>query len=146
VLSLLLQRLTAWLCLALASLTGLAPAQGFVLCLDTDGCVRVDLAAPAGHCQCCDGEQAGETNEALPSRAGDDSGCACVDLLVCGAAQDRLHQHRPVAPQLGPWIAPSPGSALLSPVSITTAARPARAGIPRPPDSLALIRSVVLLL
>lgn len=38
-----LNRTIAWLCLALALLTGLSPAQGFVLCIETDGCVTVEL-------------------------------------------------------------------------------------------------------
>ena len=38
-------RFVAWLCLALMSLAGLTPAQGFVLCIEADGCVSIEIKA-----------------------------------------------------------------------------------------------------
>jgi hypothetical protein len=144
--SAILQRITAWLCLAAAFLTGLAPAQGFVLCLQPNGRMSVDLATPAEHCKCCAVHAQGTTPLAQPARALDDACCECVDVPVSGALQDRLCQPRPIVPQLGPWIAPSRAAILQALVLIAPAARAPRAEVPRPPDSLALIRSVVLLI
>ena len=144
--SAILQRMTAWLCLAATFLTGLTPAQGLVLCVQPNGRVSVDLVSPAEHCQCCDDHEQVTTAEALPSRGLGDVCCECLDLPVSGTLQDRVNQSRPIAPQLGPWIAPKPGTVLVSLVLIAPVSRAARDGVPRAPDSLALIRSVVLLI
>lgn len=141
-----LGRLAAWLCLALALFTGLAPAQGIVLCLEPDGCVSLDLAAAAEHCSCCEVHAPGALPQAGAARVLDDEDCACVDVAVCGPAQSRWSQPRSITPQMGAWIPPcaDPLRAVLVPPA--PEARAARAEVPRPKDSLALIRSVVLLL
>jgi hypothetical protein len=144
VLSALLQRLTAWLCLAAACLTGLTPAQGFVLCIRPDGRVSVDLAASAAHCQCCAVEPSGTPAEPGIARAPDDDCCPCADLPVAPALQDRCSPSRTLAPQIGPATAPPPPAvpSALDPAAPAPGAP--RPEVPRPPDSLALIRSVVL--
>ncbi len=142
----LLRRLTAWLCLATALLTGLPPAQGFVLCLEADGCVSVDLAAPSEHCSCCESHEQAAAAPVQDARVLGEAGCACVDLVVLGVAQVRSGQIRPIGPQLEFAPAPAPVDALPVPVLVPPASRSARAEVPRPPGSLALIRSVILLL
>jgi len=142
----LLQRLTSWLCLSTALLTGYTPAQGFVVCLQPGGRVSVDLSTLAERCNCCDIQEQGTSPEAQTARAPGDTCCECLDLPVSGSLQDRLSQPRPIAPQVGPWIAPSAGSLVQQFVSIAPAAHALRAQVPRAPDSLALIRSIVLLL
>ncbi|MBK7645353.1 MAG: hypothetical protein IPJ19_20335 [Planctomycetes bacterium] len=142
----LLQRMTAWLCLAVAFLTGLAPAQGCVLCVQSDGRVGVDFATPAEHCQCCEDHEHIAAPEARSEHALCDSCCECLDLPVSGTLQDRLCKPRPITPQLGPWIPPSAVPLREALELRETNACVARVEAPRPPDSLALIRTVVLLL
>lgn len=143
--STLLQRMTAWLCLAAGFLAGLTPAQGFVLCLQPTGRMSVDLATRAEHCQCCDAQEQGKTPEVQQPRSRD-ACCDCLDVPVSGALQDRLTPRGPVVPQLGPCIVPESGTVLLAHSSTELLVRALRAEVPRPPGSLALIRSVVLLL
>jgi hypothetical protein len=146
VLPALLQRLTVRLCLAAAFLTGSVPAQGFVLCIRPDGRVSVDLAAPAAHCRCCADQEPGTPADPGISRAPQDDCCPCADLPVPSAQLDRCDPSRTIALQIGPSTAP-PRAAVFPALAPAASARHARrAEVPRPPDSLALIRVVVLLL
>jgi len=140
-----LQRTTAWLCIAVALLTGTAPAQGFVLCIEADGCVRVEGQARDADCAGCEGHEL----EALPNQAAASStgvpDCPCVDLALPGCRQEQRFLPKPIDFSIGSWIERPPE--FLS-QHRTLAGLPVRAPptlVPRPPDSLALIRTVVLL-
>jgi hypothetical protein len=133
----LIRRLSAWLCLMLSLLIGSAPAQGFVLCLEPDGCVSLEIATASESCGAC-AEHAQEA----------DAGCPCVDLPVTGPESARPVQPKPAELtdlQLAVWVATLPEvlSSLRAEVALEFRAVPR--GPPRPPGSLALIRSVVLL-
>jgi hypothetical protein len=139
-----IQRTTAWLCLAVALLTGFTPAQGTVICLEPDGCVRIELAISAASCFGCGEHREDATPSSPVVRAPEVSDCPCVDLPVPGTSQERRLRNS-IALRLGSWIA--------NPVALTAppllpaprALRALRLDPPRPPESLALIRSVVLL-
>ena len=140
-----LQRATAWLCLAVAVLTGLTPAHGFVLCLEPDGDVCIEVDASAEKCSGCvvDSHNAAPVSEQAVTT--DVPCCPCLDLPVPGFSQDRQILPKASEIQIGPWIANvAPLVRLSIPSSLATSHRtPDEA--PRPPDSLALIRTVVLL-
>jgi hypothetical protein len=142
----LLQRTTAWLCLAVILLTGITPAQrGFVLCLEEDGCVRVEVKALDGNCAGCEGHAALAVAEQPASSLAGPLDCPCIDLAVVAPHQEHRVLPKPVHAQLGPWFAPEPvASPLFAVVDGHVHAAPT--SVPRPPDSLALIHSVVLLL
>jgi hypothetical protein len=141
-----LQRATVWLCLAVAVLTGLTPAQGFVLCLEPDGDVCIEVASSAETCGGCvvdrhDAEPGSQ--QVVPT---DDPCCPCLDLPVPGFSQDRQVLPTALEFQLGPWIAYVEPLVLASIPSLRATACGTRGTEPRPPDSLALIRTVVLLI
>jgi hypothetical protein len=137
--------MTAWLCLAIALLTGVAPAQGFVLCIEADGCVSVEIKATDESCGGCDGHEAGTTTTSIAAAASGDAGCPCIDVAVPGAPQDERLLPRALEFQLGPWVAPTPALLPHALVAVASSVRAAPADDPRPPESLALIRTVVLL-
>jgi hypothetical protein len=133
----LLQRLTAWLCLATALLTGSVPAQGFVLCIEGDGCVRFELVSASEECGGCDAHVDEAQSAQRGERLGEDS-CPCVDLLL---------RVSPETTRLLPAWIPLPPAPRVScvPAGFQLRPSPAPRAAPRPPDSLTLIRSVVLL-
>jgi hypothetical protein len=140
-----LQRATVWLCLAIAVLTGLTPAQGVVLCLEPDGDLCVEVATAAETCSGCvvdSHDIAPDSDQAVPTQ---EPCCSCLDLPVPGFSQDRQIVAKSIEFQFGPWVAaPEP----FVPMAIPSPHRTAygtRGEVPRPPDSLALIRSVILL-
>jgi len=135
-----LDRLTAWLCLVLACFCGLTPAQGFVLCIEADGCVRVELKAADMGCAGCEGH---EPATGIEEGTGGEL-CPCVDLAVPGEPEStQLRQRTSLASQeLGLALA-SVSSAFAS----APCARPAPAAPrvpPRPPALWAQLRSVTL--
>lgn len=77
-----LHRYVARLCLALVLLCGLVPAQGLVLCIETDGCLSFEFKAPDAGCGGCEGhvEQAEQALSDLPADIEVD--CPCIDLEV----------------------------------------------------------------
>jgi len=138
-----LQRLTAWLCLAVALLTGITPSQGLMLCLESDGCVRIEIASFAPECGGCEGH-AEDATTTLSARSVDDMGCPCVDLPIPGSTQEQRVQPKSIEFQPGPWV---PAASPLTSSSVVAALLAARAPpreVPRPPESVALIRTVVL--
>ena len=134
-------RLADWLCALVALVLSLAPAQGFVVCLEPDGSVALEPAS-AGCAGCPD---SGEPEPASSSHAPDGECCPCVDIpiRVPGAkpAEGRARAEDPG------WIslpAPAPPSA----IPAVPAGAPARAERPRealrPALALRCLRSVVL--
>jgi hypothetical protein len=140
-----LHRITAWLCLALALLAGAAPAQGFVLCVEPDGCVSVELSATRDHCGSCEVHVLDGVGAIPGAATRAAANCPCIDLTVPGSAEDRwLQPKSPDAPRLKGFA----GSAAPFAPHGTRAPFLLRAPsleVPRSPDSLRSIRSVVLL-
>ncbi|MBI5364884.1 MAG: hypothetical protein HZA53_17030 [Planctomycetes bacterium] len=140
----LLQRLTAWLCLGVALLTGLAPAQGFVLCFEPDGGVCFAVPTVEQRCGGCRTAEAAEHTSAF-ERVDEDACCACTDFALPGRAQEdctapgyaRVHF---VVVRI---------AAAVQPVRLDSrASAPPRApprAVPRPPDVLVCIGCDVLL-
>jgi hypothetical protein len=140
-----LQRLTAWLCLAVALLTGTLPARGFVLCIEADGCVRVELKSTNAECDTCEEHEPAPLSDELALTDLRDSQCPCVDVAFPGSGPQQRILPKPVAVDVGPWTA-LPAPLLAQPVaSLATCVRGPPATVPRPLAALALIRSVVLL-
>jgi hypothetical protein len=141
----LIPRLSAWLCLALALLSWLAPAQGFVVCIEDDGCVSIEIKVAVGDCAGCEGHDEGDTPIPLAGTPSDVAPCPCVDFAVPGSAQDLLAKYRFGEFQIGVWLAALPETRLQSAPSALSAGRAPPACVPRVAVSLAHIRSVVLL-
>jgi len=141
----LLHRLTAWLCLALVLLTGLTPAQGFVVCIEEDGCVSIEVKAADASCGGCEGHEESDTPVQATATTSDGAPCPCLDLAVPGSPEQQLAQSRSIEIQVGPWIAPPPDVRVQHALPTVAAGRGPPPCIPRVADSLAHIRSVVLL-
>jgi len=135
----------AWLCLAMALLTGLTPAQGFMLCLEADGRVSVEIATSDPACGCCEHPQAGDPRTTTAASASADVACPCLDLLLPGSLLDHRAQPKPVEFHVGPWMASAPSRFVQPHGWLPLAVCAPRHEVPRSPGSLALIRSVVLL-
>jgi hypothetical protein len=139
-----LQRIATWLCLALTLFTGVVPARGMVLCLEADGCVSIEIKAGGRDCGGCDehlDEQDATASEPIDDH---DGTCPCVDFDVPGASA--------VPPLRGKTNALHVDGFALAPAAAAVPVRAPRfeRGVcaslrPRPPDTLRLIRSVVLL-
>ncbi len=139
-----LQLLTAWLCLTVVFLTGLSPAQGFVFCIEQDGCVQLEVRTTTADCGGCDDHQV-QSDEG--SRTDDSHGvadCSCVDIALPGPIEQR---------QLRQKVCDLAAPTALIPVSLAAFDRfvvrapsrtEPRTSVPRPSGSLALIRTVVL--
>jgi hypothetical protein len=136
-----LHKLATWLCLVATLLMGISPGQAGVLCLEPDGAISFELADDgASKCGGCP-EGSGESREAARplSEAAD---CSCIDIpLVLGSDEDRVELKQVDLP-----VALSATLPVLVVHTIVSAplmfgARP----VPRPAQSLTLIRSVVLL-
>lgn len=137
--------MTAWLCLALIFLTGLTPAQGFVVCIEADGCVSVELKATQGSCGDCESHDEGEPAVRTAPSAGDADLCECVDVPVPGAVDEQVKPSRTAEIHVGLWIALAPGVGVQQALLAAFSGRGPPAEIPRIADSLAHLRSVVLL-
>ncbi len=140
--SALLQRLSAWLCLAVAVLAGVTPVQGFVLCLESDGCVNLEFDKAVVACDTC-GDHGDGAEPAID--AAQDGECPCVDLPVPGTSRDRRLLPKPVDFQFGAWTAAQCASTSVAPVVLAPPVRAPERAVPRPPPALERIRSVVLL-
>lgn len=142
-----LHRLTTWLCLVATLLMGISPGQALVLCLEPDGSMTVELASGAIRCggcpegASCPEGKSGSREVTVP--AVDPSDCPCIDIpLVLGGEQDKLKLKQidlPVSP-----LPALPAATVLT-LEPAVVACPSRPDTPRPAQSLALIRSVVLL-
>lgn len=138
-------RLTAWLCLALVLLTGLTPVQGFVVCIEGDGCVSLEAKAADASCGGCAGHDASEAPLQASTTAGEGAACPCIDIGVPGSPDQELARLRSIKIHVGPWIAPSPEIRVQHATPTVTAGRGPPPCIPRVADSWAHIRTVVLL-
>ena len=144
--STLLQRATAWLCLAIALVTGVAPGQGFTLCVQLATSSKVDTSATPDTCACCAADRADAPATPAVSHDCGPRCDACLDLLVPAFAKDARVQQKSVVFESAPllMLAPcSPVQLSFAPDVVTT--HRSRDAHPRPPASVALIRSVVLL-
>jgi hypothetical protein len=136
-----LHRLTTWLCLVATLLMGISPGQALVLCLEPEGGVTVELASEANRCGGCADDTTGSREPAVP--AADPSDCPCIDIpLVLGGEQDQLELKQIDLPVSPTAALPAATVLALEPGAATCKSRP---DTPRPAQSLALIRSVVLL-
>ena len=120
---------------------GISPGQAFVLCLEPDGAMTVELASDANRCGGCPEGTNGSREVTVP--AVDPSDCPCIDIpLFLGGEQNKLKLTQIDLP-VSPLGALPPATVLTrEPVVVTYLSRP---DTPRPAQSLALIRSVVLL-
>ena len=137
------QKLTAWLCLAGTLTLGVAPEQGWVLCLEPGGGIALERASEANRCAGCP-EDAGDDG-GVAVAAAETCGCPCVDIpLVLEGKQDRFALKRVELPVQD--FAAIPAAVAVAPFEpVLEAGLRARAEAPRPVQALALIRSVVLL-
>ena len=140
-----LLRLTAWLCLSMTLLAGVTPAQGFVLCIEADGCLSIELKSVVADCGGCEGHEEGVLAGSVDAQPAESTDCGCIDLSLPSSPQDQRQQPKPVEFQVGPWIAPLCDLFSQQLTALCGATRAPPSVAPRPPDALALIRSVVLL-
>lgn len=140
-----LDRLAAWLCLALLLLTGLVPSQGFVVCIEDDGCVSVELKAPEAGCDGCEGHDSDEAASEVASIDGAEAPCPCIDLAVPSSPAQLWTQSRIFGVELATFVAPPLAFRVDSIVPAIAAIRGPPPVVPRVADSLAHIRSVILL-
>lgn len=135
--------LANWLCLALVLFTGVVPAQGFVLCVESDGCVRIEIKLDERDCRGCDEHLDEPAAPQAPSDAHEDM-CSCTDFDVPGTCA--LHRLRANANEFCAalfTIAPPPALVPVQAFHLDRA--PCPIFRPRPPDALRLHRSVVIL-
>jgi hypothetical protein len=134
-------RLGAWLGAALILLTGLIPGQGFVVCIEQDGCVRIELKSSSADCGGCEGHTQGELPFEVAAAA---DACPCVDVAVPDASDEQLTQSRSIELEVAAWTAPPPEARIEPSTLRATPGRGPPPRLPRVADSLAHLRSVVL--
>lgn len=139
-----LQRLTAIVCLAVVLVTGLTPANGFVICLEPDGCVTLEVETSARECGGCEGHEEAGLPIGTDTRAASNEECPCFDLPIPGSSEDRRLERRPIELRIATLAAPAftIAEALASGSNLHGSPR---AEPPRPTETLELIRTVVLL-
>jgi hypothetical protein len=138
-------RVLAWLCLALMTLSGLIPAQGVVLCIEEDGRASIEMKSASSRCAGCPGNEAAEIKvpHAMPASGG--NVCPCVDIAVPGSSEAQNAPSRSAEPKLSPCVFHAVEIGFLEPTELATAERVPPLHAPRVADSLACIRSVILL-
>ena len=141
----LLHRLTAWLCLAVALFSGLAPAQGFVLCLEPDGCLTLEVAAGTDKCGSCEPHRDENAQAACAALAATGGDCPCIDFTVQITTKDQRVQPKRIDAPLLKWLVVRPSYYAEPHVTASLASCAPLIDAPRPADSLLLIRTVVLL-
>lgn len=138
-------RFVAWLSLALVLLTGLTPVQGFVICVEADGCISIEVKNPSADCGSCEGHP----SEGLPGEslaAGNtEPGCPCVDYLVPGFSDEQVVANRSQDFQVGHLVEPAVELCVTRPVQEATSERGPPPREPHVAQSLEHIRSVILL-
>lgn len=139
-------RFTAWLCLALALFAGVSPAQGFVLCIEQDGCVSIEVKATDADCGGCDAHVEDEAPSQPDACPDEEPACPCIDLAVPGSPGELVTQIRTVEVQVGHWTAPSPTQWAQHIALDATPSRGPPCYLPRVCETLAQIRTVVLLI
>jgi hypothetical protein len=122
---------------------GVSPAQGLVVCLESDGCIALEATIQSGECGGCT-EHASALESDAPALLQPQPACACVDIPVFDLRGGDQSQPRSTAhfvqlatPPLLP--APLPLVAWTDTQSVSP-----RFDSPRPPPSLPHIRTVVL--
>jgi hypothetical protein len=133
-----LQKLATWLVVVAHLLSGVAPAQQLVVCVEADGRLALE-AVEAGECGPCDGP--GESSRGADELQG---ACPCVDIPL--PTQGDEPQLKPKASALeGSWAAAVPAVVLPIHARVADAERaPLAVGPPGEASRLVLIRSVVL--
>lgn len=137
--------LATWLALALTLVVGLVPARGFVLCIEPDGCVSVEMKADGNACGGCDDHHEDPSAPRAGGGSEDDAPCACLDLDVPGNEACRR-----AAPPLGTFGVelPAPPEPVVL-ASFLAPLEPALRGpprsVPRVAQTLLHVRSIVLL-
>lgn len=140
----LLRRLTVWLCLTAALLSGIAPTQGFVLCLEPDGDVCFSVPTSEQRCGGCRTSERDSESTTL-QRVENDACCTCTDFALPGRAEDEctVPLVKRIYCVVGMLLPPAPAFC-----SITEASAPVRSpprAVPRPPPVLVCIGCDVLL-
>ena len=138
-------RFVAWLCLALMFLTGLTPAQGFVVCIEADGCVSIEVKAADQNCGTCEGHEPNDLASETVSDPTTTPECPCVDYVVPGYPDERALTRCSFDLQVGPWVAPAAELHVVQPTPATESERGPPPRTPRVSQTLAHIRSVILL-
>lgn len=138
-------RLSAWLCLVLIFLTGLGPAQGFIVCIEQDGCVSFEVKSTDTPCGGCGAHEERTPPVQATTARSDDAACPCIDLALPSSPEQQFSQSRSLGVYVGPWIAPSPEIRFQHATPAVTAGRGPPRCILRVADSWAHIRTVVLL-
>ena len=129
-------RMRAWLCLALTLLGVLTPAHGFVVCVEADGCVNIEVASAAPDCGNCTEHESGASTS---------SECPCVDYVVPGVPDEPAIAQRAADLQIDAWFAPRADVHVFQPLVATTSVRGPPPKVPRVAQSLTHIRTVILL-
>lgn len=142
--SLILRRLTAWLCLALLVLTGVTPAQGLLVCVEGDGCVKIELQTAAGNCgDCCAQELERESGRGCDVTS-ESTPCPCIDVELPGSRDAQNAPARGAGLELGARFVVPLESAIERTAPAPRIASPRIHVVPRVAHSLAHIRTVVL--
>jgi len=139
-------RLVAWLCLALLLLTGSAPSQGFVVCIEADGCVSIEVKAANLTCRSCEGHESDELASETASDPSTNPECPCTDYVVPAFPDEQVFTNRSSDLQVGPWITPAAELHVVQPPHAPTSERGPPPRTLRVAQSLAHIRTVILLI
>jgi hypothetical protein len=135
-----IHKVAAWLVLLAYLFSGIAPAEQLVLCIEPDGTVALEMAAPGG-CTPCGPESLGDDSEGAGLEC-----CPCTDIPLPSQSEDP--QLRPKAsgdssPAIS-FLAPSHPAPFAIRESAPFAPLPAFESHARSAPRLALIRTVVL--
>jgi len=130
------------------TLAGLTPAQGLVICLEEDGRASIEFKETSRPCDGCpeDAAAGAELREASDSQAPQAAGaCPCVDIEVPGPSDAQALSSRSADTGLETCIAARLEICVLTPSALAAPVRGPPWRTPRVADSLACIRSVILL-
>lgn len=143
-----LTRVTAWLCLIVTLLTAVVPAHGFVICFEPDGgmCVGpVNSSSFADACGGCDRQKRSVEIELSGFASAEEPYCPCVDIVVPSQPHDDRIQPQLTEITLRTWMMAATVIVFQPFVFSRILDRSPPRTVPRPSESLAHIRSVVLL-
>ena len=138
-------RLIAWACLAIVFLTGSYPLQGFIVCIESDGCVNLEAGAAEASCGGCKEHERSDSQVRDASASSVDAPCPCIDLAVQGSTEQQMARSRSTEIHVGTWIAPPPEVPGQNELPTVAAPRAPPACTPRVADSWEHLRTVVLL-
>ena len=132
-----IHKLATWLVLVAYLLTGLAPAQQLVVCLEPDGRIGLEAATPEG-CTPCGDPEATSSPEVEGFRV---DCCACTDIaLPCQSDEPQTRSKD----SHGSVAAVAPVYCITAIARIGPGELPGFVPEPRPGPNLASIRTVVL--